>query len=177
MNQQPQQRFCTNCGKPLTPGAAFCVECGTPVTQTGAPSPGASVPYSTGAQQGQPGNLPSYAQVPAQSQDNPLQDLLVAGMIANQMRRRPERRRRVRRRSSLRGCSCLLLALIVLLIILVGPFVGLALTTGQLHQVFVYIAGGMVVLIVLVILIGMLATRGGREALFEGILDGLFGGG
>ena len=171
MEHQPQQRFCTNCGQTLTPGAAFCVECGTQVTQGSAPSTSAPGPFSTGAQ---PGKLPPYAQAPAQTQDDPLQDLLVAGMIANQMRRRPVRR--VRRRSRIRGCSCLLLVLIVLAV-LVAPFVGLALTTGRLHQVLIYVAGGMVVLFCLVVLIGMLATRGGREALFEGILDGLFGGG
>ena len=171
MEHQPQQRFCTNCGQPLTTGAAFCVECGTRVTQGSAPSTSTSSPFSAGAQ---PGNLPPYAQTPAQAQDDPLQDLLVAGLVANQMRRRPPRQ--VRRRSRLRGCSCLLLVLIVLAV-LAGPFVGLAFTTGRLHQALIYVAGGMVVLFCLVVLIGMLATRGGREALFEGILDGLFGGG
>lgn len=174
MNQQPQQRFCTNCGKSLTSGAAYCVECGAPVTQASTPSQSTSSPASPGSQ---PVHVPPYAQVPAQSQDNALQDLLMAGMIANQIRRRPARMRRVRRRSSLRGCSCLLLVLIVLLVVLAGPFVGLALTTGQLHQIFLYVAVGLIALILLVTLIGMLATRGGREALFEGLLDGLFGGG
>ena len=49
------------------------------------------------------------------------------------------------------------------------------------HLIFTYVAGGMVVFFLLLLLIGMLATRRGREALSEGCLDailgGLFGGG
>jgi hypothetical protein len=31
----PEQRFCEECGKPLTPGVKFCEECGTPVLSPG----------------------------------------------------------------------------------------------------------------------------------------------
>ena len=85
---------------------------------------------------------------------------------------------RVRRPGSrLRGCGCLLLVLAVV----TGTILGVARTKGRLHQIFIYVAAGMVILFFLVILIGMLATRRGREALSEGCLDailgGLFGGG
>ena len=43
MVDQPQQRFCVNCGQPLTPGVAFCVACGT---QVGTPPVGAPGPDS-----------------------------------------------------------------------------------------------------------------------------------
>lgn len=70
------------------------------------------------------------------------------------------------------GCGCLLLALVVL----AGPFVGVALTSGQLHRIFTYIAVGIVAFFLLIILIVMLATKKGRETLFEIILGGIFGG-
>ena len=81
----------------------------------------------------------------------------------------------------LRGCGCLLLMLVVL----AGPFIGFVVTTGRLHVIFAYVAGGLVVLFLLLILLVMLVTRGGREALAEGctegcldaIFGGLFGGG
>ena len=75
----------------------------------------------------------------------------------------------------LSGCGCLLLMLVVL----AGPFIGFALTTGRLHVIFAYVAGGLVVLFCLLILLGMLLTKGGREALAEGLgegcLDAIFG--
>jgi hypothetical protein len=74
---------------------------------------------------------------------------------------------------------------LLILVLLAGPFVGVALTTGRLHQIFIYLAIGVAILIGLLLLIGMLASRRGREALAEGaaegcleaILGGLFGGG
>jgi hypothetical protein len=56
--------------------------------------------------------------------------------------------------------------------VVIGTFLGVALTNGRLHQVFTYVAAGMVILFFLVLLIGMLATRRGREALSEGCMDG-----
>ena len=170
MDNQPQQRFCTTCGQPLAPGAAFCVSCGTPVN---APPLGAAGQFPVGAP---PGSPPPYAQAPTQAQDDPLLAGLAAGYVANRMGRQPLPRPR-RPGSRLRGCGCLLLILAVL----AGPFIGVALTTGRLHLTFTYVAGGMVILFLLVVLIGMLATRSGREALSEGCLEallgGLFGGG
>ena len=164
------QQFCTNCGQPHTPGTAFCNNCGTKV---GAGAPPAGTPFQPG---GQPGYVPLYAQAPAQSQD----DLLLAGLAfgSGVGRRRQRRQRRPRRPGSrLRGCGCLLLIIAVL----VGPFIGLALTKGATHQIFIYAAVGMAIFLILVLLIAMLATKGGREALtegiFEAILNGLFGRG
>ena len=74
--------------------------------------------------------------------------------------------------SRLRGCGCLLLILVAL----AGPFIGMALTSGRLHLIFTYVAAGLVVLCFLVLLIGMLATRRGREALSEGCLEAILGG-
>ena len=51
MDNQPQQRFCTDCGQPLAPGAAFCVTCGM---QASAPPTGAPGQFSAGAQPGYP---------------------------------------------------------------------------------------------------------------------------
>ncbi len=162
MDNQPQQRFCTNCGQALTPGAAFCINCGAPVSASSTSVPGQ---IHAGAQ---PGYLPPYAQAP--TQDDPLLAALVAGTIANRMgaRRRPRRPR-----SRLRGCGCLLLMLAVL----VGPFIGVALTSGLPHLIFTYVAGGIVLFFLLILLLVMLATRKGREALLEAILGGLLGGG
>src|SRR5712691_8728780 len=178
MYNQPQQRFCTNCGQPLAPGAAFCVACGT---QASAPSMGAPGPFSASAQPGYP---PPYAQAPMQAQDDPLPAFLAAGYVANRMGRHPLLRARQQPRrpgSRLRGCGCLLLILAVL----AGPFIGLGLTSGRPHLIFTYVAGGMVTFFFLLLLVGMLATRRGREALSEGcadgcldaILGGLLGGG
>src|SRR5947207_1894349 len=155
MDSQQQQRFCVNCGQPLTPGAAFCAVCGT---QVGTP-PLAGTPgyFSAGAQPGYP---PPYTQAPMQAQDNPLLAGLASGYVASRMGR-PSQRGVRRPRSSLRGYGCLLLFLVVL----VGPFIGLALTKGLPHLNFTYVAVGMVMIFLLLFLIGMLATRRGREAL------------
>jgi hypothetical protein len=67
-----------------------------------------------------------------------------------------------------------------MLAVLAGPFIGVALTKGRAHMIFAYVAAGMVLFFFLVLLMGMLATRGGREALSEGCaegcLDALLGG-
>lgn len=163
MNYQ-QQQFCTTCGQPLAAGTAYCVSCGTPVSVPGQ--------FPAGAQ---PGYVPPYAQGPTQAQDDPLLAGLAVGYIASKGGRLPQQRAR-RPRSRLRGCGCLLL----MLSILAGPFIGVALTTGRLHLIFIYVAGGMVAFFLLLLLIGMLATRGGRESLAEigteGCLDAIFGG-
>ncbi len=168
MDNQPQQRFCTTCGQPLVPGATFCAACGT---QMSAPSTGVPGQFSAGMQPGYP---PPSAQVPTQAQDDPLLAGLAAGYVANRMgQNRPLRAGQRPRRpgSRLRGCGCLLL----ILVLLAGPFVGVALTNGRLHQIFTYVAGGMVILLCLMFLIGMLATRRGREALAEGCLEAILG--
>lgn len=149
MNNQLPQRFCTNCGQPLAPGAVLCAACGM---HTGAP--------------------------PTPGGDDALLAGLAAGSLAHSLRR-PRRSRRPQARR--RGCGCLLL----MLVLLAGPFLGIMLTTGRLHQIFLYVAAGLVSLYVLLLLIGMLATRRGREALaeaagegcLEALLGGLFGGG
>jgi zinc-ribbon domain len=169
MDHQPQQRFCTSCGQPLAPGAAFCVACGT---QASAPSMGAPGPFSASAQPGYP---PPYAQAPTPAQDDPLPAFLASGYLANRMGRPPLLRARQRPRrpgSRLRGRGCLLLILAAL----AGPFIGVALTSGRPHLIFMYVAGGMVILFFLVVLMGMLATRRGREALSEGCLEAILGG-
>ena len=168
MDNQPQQRFCTNCGQPLAPGAAFCVACGM---QASAPPTSASGQFSAGAQPGYP---PPYAQAPTPAQDDPLPAFLAAGYEASRRGCHPQlRARRPRRpRSRLRGCGCLLLILAAL----AGPFIGVALTSGRPHLIFTYVAAGVVVLFFLVLLIGMLATRRGREALSEGCLEAILGG-
>lgn len=165
MNNQPQQRFCTNCGQPLAPGAAFCVACGM---QVSAPPTGAPGQFSAGVQTGYP---PPYAQAPPQAQD----DLLLTGLAAGYAASRRGRHPRVRARrpgSRLRGCGCLLLILAAL----AAPFIGVALTSGRLHLIFMYVAAGVIVLFLLVLVIGMLATRSGREALADGCLDAILGG-
>jgi len=170
MDNQPQQRFCTHCGQPLALGAAFCVTCGTPVSASPMGVPG-QIPAGA-----QPSYPPPYAQVPAQAQDDPLLTGLAAGSVASRMGRHPLlRARRQPRRpwSRLRCCGCLLLILAVL----AGPFIGVALTSGRPHLIFTYVAGGMVLFFFLVLLIGMLATRRGREALLEAILGGFLDGG
>jgi hypothetical protein len=173
MDNQPQQRFCTDCGQPLAPGAASCATCGA---QVNAPPTGAPGQFPAGAQPGYP---PPYAQAPAPAPDDPLLAGLAAGYLAGEMGPNPlpRARRRPRRPGSrLRGCGCLLL----ILALLAGPFIGVALTSGRAHLVFTYIAGGMVVIFFVLLLIGMLATRRGREALSEGLADGcldaIFGG-
>ena len=169
MDNQPQQRFCTTCGQPLAPGAAFCVACGTQVSALPTGAPGQ---FPVGAQPGYP---PPYAQAPTQAQDDPLLAGLAAGYVASRMERNPllRARRRPRRPGSrLRGCGCLLL----LLAVLAGPFIGVALTSGRPHLIFTYVAGGMVLVFFLVLVLGMLATRRGREALSEGCLEAILGG-
>ena len=162
MDNQLQQRFCTNCGQPLAPGAAFCVACGT---QASAPPTGAPGQFSSGAQ---PGSPPPYVQAPTQAQDDPLLAGLAAGYAASRMRRNPPLRAR-RPGTRLRGSGCLLLVLAAL----AGPFVGLVLTSGRLHLIFTYVAGGMVMLFFLLLVIVMLTTRRGREALSEGCLEAI----
>lgn len=165
MDNRPQQRFCINCGQPLAPGTAFCVACGTPV---GAPPVNVPGQYPAGAH---PGYAPPSLQSPAQTQDDLLMAALIAGSAPNQVGQNRQQRTR-RRGFGLRACGCLLL----LLIVLAGPFIGFALTTGRLHTIFAYVAGGLVVLFLLLILLGMLSTRRGREALSEGCLDAILGG-
>ncbi len=174
MDSQPQQRFCVNCGQPLTPGAAFCAVCGT---QVGSHSAGVSGQVPVGAQQiyHQP-----YAQVPMQAQDDPLLTGLASGYVGSRVGRLSQQGIR-QPRSRLRGYSCLLL----FLVILVGPFIGLALTTGLPHLIFTCVAVGLVLIFVFLVCIAMLATRSGREALSDGcmegcldaLLGGIFGGG
>jgi hypothetical protein len=60
----------------------------------------------------------------------------------------------------------------LLLIVLIGPFAGVALTTGSTRMLFIYAAGGIVGLLLLLFLISMLMTRRGREALSEGCAEG-----
>lgn len=169
MENRPRQRFCTTCGQPLASGAAFCVACGTPVS-----APPTSVPGQFPA--GTPSNYaPPNAQASMQEQDDPLLAALVADSVANRMGRNPRQRgnRGTRRPGSrLRGCGCLLL----ILALLTGPFLGVALTKGMPHLIFAYVAGSMIVLFCLVLLIGMLATRRGREALSEGCLEAILTG-
>lgn len=161
MNYQPHQQFCVNCGQPLTSGVAFCTVCGTQVSTQPAGTQG-QVPY--GAQQvyQQP-----YTQTPMQAQDDPLLTGLAAGYVGTRMGR-PARQRVRQPRSRLRGYGCLLL----FLVILVGPFIGFALTTGLSHLIFTYLAAGLVLIFVLLVLISMLVTRSGREALSDGCMDG-----
>ena len=165
MDNQPQQRFCTNCGQPMTPGVAFCTVCGMQVSAAPTSAPGQ---VFAGAQ---PDYSPPYAQVPPQAQDDQFLADLGAAYLVSQQQAAPQQRGR-RPRSMLQGCGCLLLVLVVL----AGPFVGLALTHGRTQQIFGYVAGGMVVLFLLLVLIGMLATRRGREVLADGCLDALLGG-
>jgi len=161
LHSQPPQRFCVNCGQPLTPGSAFCVACGT---QVNAPPAGAQQVYPQ-----------SYPQPPMQAQDDPLLTGLASGYVASRMGR-PSQQGVRRPQSRLRGYGCLFLFLVVL----AGPFLGLAVTTGLPHQIFTYVAVGMVVIFLLLVLLAMLVTRGGREALsdgcMEGCLDALLGG-
>jgi zinc-ribbon domain len=175
MDNQLQQRFCTNCGQPVAPGTAFCVACGAPVgtppvEAAGQPPAGAQPEYA-------PPSMPSMQSPaqPQQSQDDLLMAALAAGMAANQAGQNRQQGRRSRGRLS--GCGCLLLMLVVL----AGPFIGFVMTTGRLHVIFAYAAGGLVLLFLLLVLIGMLATRSGRETLADGCLDailgGIFGGG
>ena len=161
MGSQPQQRLCVNCGHPLTAGVAFCIACGSAV---GSQPAGAQGPVPAGAQIYY---QQSYGQPPVQAQDDPLLTGLAAGYVGSQMDRRT-RQRAARPRSRLRGYGCLLL----FLVILVGPFIGFALTKGLPHQVFTYLAVGLVVMFLALIFIAMLATRRGREALSEGCMDG-----
>lgn len=174
MDSQPQQRFCVNCGQPLTPGVAFCAVCGT---QVGIPPAGTPGQVPAGAQ---PYYQQSYAQAPMQAQDDPLLAGLAAGYVGSRRGRYSQRGIR-QPRSRLRGYGCLLLFLVVL----VGPFVGLAITTGLPHMIFGYVAAGMIMIFLFLVLISMLVTRRGREALSDGCMDGcldallggIFGGG
>src|SRR2546423_11667301 len=160
-----QQRFCVNCGQPLTPGVAFCAVCGM---QVGTPRASTPDQFSAGVQPGYP---PPYAQAPMQAQNDPLLADLASGYVASRMGR-PSQRGARRPRSRLRGYGCLLLFLVVL----VGPFIGLALTKGLPHQLFTYVAVSMVMVFLLLVVIAMLVTKRGREALSEGCLDAILGG-
>lgn len=168
-NQPQQQRFCVNCGQRLAPGAAFCVVCGT---QVGTPPAGAPGQFSAVAQPFYP---QPYTQAPMQAQDDPLIAGLASSYVASRMGR-PSQQGARRPHSRLRGYGCLLLFLVVL----IGPFIGLALTKGLPHLIFTYVAVGMVMIFLLLVLVGMLATRRGREALsdgcVEGCLDAILGG-
>ena len=174
MNKQPQQRFCINCGQALTPGVVFCTACGA---QVGSQQANAQGQIAAGAQQMY--QVPSPQQ-PVQSQDDPLLTGLAAGYIGSQVGGRSRQRAR-QPRSRVRGYGCLLL----FLVLLVGPFIGFALTRGLPHLIFTYLAVGLVLIFIVLVLIAMLLTRGGREALSEGcaegcldaILGGIFGGG
>ena len=75
---------------------------------------------------------------------------------------------RPRRRSRLRGCGCLLFILAVI----VGPFVGAALTQGRAQMILLAIGAGTICLLLLLALLSMALTRRGREALSEGCADG-----
>ena len=127
------------------PQQRFCTTCGQPL------APGAAFCAACGTQvgtspTGAPGQFPAGA----------------SRMGRNSLQR-------VRRPGSrLRGCGCLLL----ILALVAGIFLGVALTNGRLHQIFTYVAVGMVMLFFLVLLLGMLATRSGREALSEGCMEG-----
>ena len=165
MDNQPQQRFCVNCGQPLTPEVTFCTSCGTQVSPQPANAQG-QIPLGSQQVYQQP-----YPQMPVQPQDDPSLTGLAVGYVGSQMGRR-SRQRTSTLRSSLRGFGCLLLFLVVL----VGPFIGFALTKGMPHQVFTYLAVGLVLIFVVLVLIAMLLTRGGREALSDGCLDALLGG-
>src|SRR5258708_11298340 len=150
MDNQPQQRFCTNCGQPLAPGAAFCVACGM---QASAPPMGAPGQISAGAQ---PGYRPPYVQAPTPAQDDPLPAFLAAGYVASRRGRHPQLRAR-RPRSTLRGCGCLLLILAAL----AGPFIRVTLTFRRPHLIFTDGAGGLGVSFFLVVLIVVLENRRG----------------
>ena len=156
MDNQPQQRFCTNCGQPLAAGTASCVACGTPVN---APSAGAQQGYA-------PPSVPSL-QSPAQAQDELLMAGLAAGLAAHQAGQNRQQQGR-KQRSRLSGWGCLLL----LLVVLVGPFIGLALTTGRLRVIFAFVDVGLVLFFFLFVLLANLMTRSGREAVKEGAAEG-----
>ena len=161
MNYPPQQRFCVNCGQPLTPDGAFCTTCGTQVGVQPVDAQGQAPDVARQVYQ-QP-----YPQTPMQAQDDPLLTGLAAGYVGSRMGRQSRQRSR-QPRSRLRGYGCLLLFLLVL----VGPFIGLALTTGLPHQIFTYVAVGLVLIFLSLLFIAMLATRRGREALSEGCMEG-----
>ncbi len=101
------------------PQQRFCTTCGQPL------APGAAFCAACGTQvsappTGVPGQFPAGA----------------SRMGRNSLQR-------VRRPGSrLRGCGCLLL----ILALVVGIFLGVALTNGRLHQIFIYVAVGIVVL-------------------------------
>ncbi len=170
MNYQPPQRFCTTCGQPLAPGATFCVACGTRI---GAPMPGQPLAGAQSAYQAQ-----QQIQTQEQNEEGQIMEALAAGYLANRAGQiRPRRRVRRSLRSRASGCGCVLLIMVAL----IGPFVGVALTTGILHTVFLWMAGTLFILLLLIGLLALLRTKEGREALTEGCLDailgGLFGGG
>jgi len=173
VDNPPQQRFCVNCGRPLTPGVTFCTSCGAQISS----QPGnAQGQVSVGSQQVYQQSFPP---MPMQQQDEPLLTGLAAGYVGSQMDLRSRWRARTPR-SRLRGYGCLLL----FLVILVGLFLGFALSKGMPHMILTYLAVGFVLIFVVLVFIAMLLTRGGREALSEGcaegcldaLLGGIFGG-
>ncbi len=157
---QSQSRFCTNCGQSMGPSTAFCTHCGTSVSGSSTAKPGQ---FSADATPGYP--FPN-AQAPSQMQD----DLLLAAS-AFASRRELRRARRVSRGpgARLRSYGCILL----IMASLVGPFVGVALTTGIPHEIFKYVTIGIAVVLILLLLLSMLFTRGGREALRDSLIEEL----
>lgn len=86
----------------------------------------------------------------------------------NQYNQMPMPVRQRRPRSWPLGCGCLL----VVLAALIGLGAGVVLTTGRTHMIFLYVAAGIIALLLLLVVLSMLFTRGGREALAEGCADG-----
>jgi len=84
----------------------------------------------------------------------------------NQYNQAPVRQRR--RVSWPVGCGCLLFALVAL----IGLAAGVVLTMGTTQTIFLYITGGLIALLLLIVVLSMLSTRGGRDMLAEGCADG-----
>lgn len=144
----------------------------------GAPSVGGS---------GQPGAAYPPPYVPSPPPPIPNTPQVAAGAVAGTRQRRLRRNAGAQsQRAPYRLPGCLIVLLI--LAVLAAPFVGIALTHGQLQMLFIYAAVGVGVLVVLVLLIAAAFTRRGREAAgevvaegcaegcLEMLLGGLFGG-
>lgn len=144
MDNQPQRRFCTNCGQTLAQDNAFCVNCGAPMNP---PPMGAPAQYYAGQQQVY---TPSYAQ----AQDNPIVDGLVLSYLA---------RRTgfgfLRGSQGESGCGCI----ITTLLLIVGSFVGVALARGFPQSLFL-IATGILILIFVFLIV---------KAIFKGVFTWL----
>lgn len=176
MYNQSAQPFCTNCGHYLPVDAAQCPRCGVAV---GTPPAGGS---------GQPAYPPPYA--PPLPPPLPNTPQVAAGAVARVRQRRLQRNigaQGQRSPNRVPGCVIALLILAVLAV----PFVGIALTQGQLRMLSIYAAVGVGGLVVLVLLIAAMFTRRGREVAGEAgevaaegcvegclelLLGGLFGG-